>query len=805
MIQEEPIKVAVWHALNTYCYEDAIFLAERLYAEVKNEELLHLLATTYHRSGNTKRAYYLLKNSTFTSNHNKYLFSVVCYKLEKLREAEISLTGTYNPTAPKSPTVIANEYGSLAGAVLQLLANIYRKLDCLTKAATHYKQSLRCNPFLWMSFENLCQIGEKVDPDDYFKRSNDFKASTQHYSCSLSFSLPQPVVSPLNPLPQYDNTPSENQDPTKALPLLTSTVIKPVKGQLGNKTNNSDINMPPPPIPPMGGGKNARQRILRSQISESPVTPSFGIIQQLDSPWDAGASPLFITPPISTLASKIPTKAPLKAPKKIPNKHPQSTQKSLNISGSPSSIATPSQSPEGMNYGLRRSSRLFGSSSTSRDIKRTPRVKFDDNVKVATPGKKTKSRLNRPATTNPLTPTSQNIQTTTSSISKSTQKINKELYEKEEKPSMPSPIQQSTDGLMKLLVSIGKAYQALAFYDCKRAIELFDNLPLHQLSTSRLMEKLAISYYECGENTLAEKAFDKVRELDPYYIEEGMAIYSSLLWLTRKDMKLSSLAQDLVDHDKFSHISWSAMGNCYSLQKEHDLAIKFLERAIQIKPDFSYGYTLLGHEYTFTDENERALSFFRSAIRHNERHYNAWYGIGMIYYRQERYTLAEHHYQKALSINPKHSVLLCNLAVTQNELGRSSAALESLDKAIQLNPKNALCKYHKASILLAKGRPQDALDILEEVKKIESKDSLVFYMIGKVYQQLNEPHLAQMNFSWAMDLDPQGTNTMIKEAMSQQRFASLEEDEFDGEDDEMMDEDTNEQTVDDELRMFDQE
>ena len=32
-----------------------------------------------------------------------------------------------------------------------------------------------------------------------------------------------------------------------------------------------------------------------------------------------------------------------------------------------------------------------------------------------------------------------------------------------------------------------------------------------------------------------------------------------------------------------------------------------------------------------------------------------------------------------------------------------------------------------------------------------------------------------MNFSWALGLDPQGTNTMIKEAMNQQRFASIDE------------------------------
>ena len=71
-----------------------------------------------------------------------------------------------------------------------------------------------------------------------------------------------------------------------------------------------------------------------------------------------------------------------------------------------------------------------------------------------------------------------------------------------------------------------------------------------------------------------------------------------------------------------------------------------------------------------------------------------------------------------------------------------------------------------------------------------------------------------MNFSWALSLDPQGTNTMIKEAMNQQRFASLDnttmDEEDDNEDDEFVDGDEGdisggvatpqvEQSVDDEV------
>ena len=70
--------------------------------------------------------------------------------------------------------------------------------------------------------------------------------------------------------------------------------------------------------------------------------------------------------------------------------------------------------------------------------------------------------------------------------------------------------------------------------------------------------------------------------------------------------------------------AWCAAGNCFSLQREHDIAIKFFQRAIQVDPNYAYAYTLLGHEFVLTEELDKALACFRNAIRVNPRHYNAW-------------------------------------------------------------------------------------------------------------------------------------------------------------------------------------
>jgi hypothetical protein len=41
------------------------------------------------------------------------------------------------------------------------------------------------------------------------------------------------------------------------------------------------------------------------------------------------------------------------------------------------------------------------------------------------------------------------------------------------------------------------------------------------------------------------------------------------------------------------------------LQKDHDVAIKFFSRAIQLRPDFAYAHTLCGHEHAAKDDWEQ--------------------------------------------------------------------------------------------------------------------------------------------------------------------------------------------------------
>ncbi|XP_063045080.1 cell division cycle protein 27 homolog [Engraulis encrasicolus] len=794
-VLQEPVQAAVWHALNHYAYRDAVFLAERLYAEVHSEEALFLLATCYYRSGKPYKAYHLLKGHSCTTPQCKYLLAKCCVELSKLAEGEQILTGGVL-NKQKSQDDIVTEFGETACFTLALLGQIYCKTDRLAKGSECYQKSLSLNPFIWSPFESLCQIGERPDPEQIFKLT-----SLQNFSSGGGVN--QPPISPAhtpshNPSHrQVDSVLMETPQDTLELNRLNLESSNPKYSTLGTDSSVSyiDSSVISPDAVPLGstGGSvlskqpqnnkpKSGRSLLGGPAALSPLTPSFGILPLEPSPGDPtylqsyGHSGSGMEPP--------PAAAPLK--KSVARINQVGTKSVFAPSGNsrevipipfnPTQTTAPqtSTTPQVLsptiaapaNVQPRRSSRLFTSaSSTAKENSKKLKMKFPTKI----PNRKTKTKTGKAG----MAP---------SNLNESIEllKLDSSISEGKGGSLGSSQLQAFTlqkaaaDGLMNLMRDIGRGYVALCSYNCKEAINILTQLPTHHYNTGWVLNQIGRAHFELAEYTQAERIFSEVRRIESYRVE-GMEIYSTTLWHLQKDVSLSALSKDLTDMDKNSPEPWCVAGNCFSLQREHDIAIKFFTRAIQVDPSFAYAYTLLGHELVLTEELEKALGCFRNAIRLNTRHYNAWYGLGMIYYKQEKFNLAEIHFKKALSINPQSSVLLCHIGVVQHALKKSDHALETLNRAIGIDPKNPLCKFHRASILFASEKYKAALQELEELKQIVPKESLVYFLIGKVYKKLGQTHLALMNFSWAMDLDPKGANNQIKEAIDKRYLPDDEE------------------------------
>ncbi|XP_063535657.1 cell division cycle protein 27 homolog [Cydia strobilella] len=695
MIVQEPIQVIIWDCLNNYEYDNAIFLAERLHAEVGSEETAFLLGTCYYRCARLNEAHHLLQNIPLTIPQARFLLAKCSIELKNYKDAEVVLGSNIE--------VVASEFGEQAPYALQLLAHIFNITERRSKATDALRKALSLNPFMWSSFADLCNLGEKVDPHQVFQMNN----------TDFSFG----VTTFVNLVNNSENISFVNSN----IPNNTSISMNANVTPMNNVAPRSPMTMSTS-ITPETQAPVKRMHSVFSGLAPIQFSPSFGMLPMEESP-------ILYTPTLTDSNEQ-------KAIPKIVNSLRAQMGQLKDAVFSPTPRCTLGPAP-------RRSSRLFSNNSSYsvKENNKSPSRKF---VAPKSPSRKNKQRTaknNIKANSVETNERSKSIETVTPTL---------------------TPKSSNGVALLNLMRELGDAYKALAFLDCKNAIKLFQDVPAKQLASPWVQTMIARAHYEMAQYEAAAKVFAEIRKTHPCRTE-GMDIYSTCLWHLQREAQLSALAQELVEMDRSDPIAWLVSGNCFSLHKERETALKFFKRAVQMDPYASYAHALLGHEYAVAEETDKALASFRTAVSIDPRNYVAWFGIATVYARQERWKASEVHIRRALTIHPHSGVLRCQLGLAQAALGKMDRALSTLERAVQLDTENPLCRFHRASVLLRAGRPQDALADLHHLKDIAPRESLVYYLLGKVHNELGNKHLALMHFSWATDLDPKGTGGHIKE------------------------------------------
>eukprot|EP00037_Helgoeca_nana_P000210 m.20701 g.20701 ORF g.20701 m.20701 type:complete len:726 (+) comp10271_c0_seq1:41-2218(+) len=699
------LRAAVENCMQWEQYDTAIFLAERLFSEDPSPETIQLLAQCHFRSGHHSRAYSLLKGQT--SLECRFLFARCCYLLNKLQEGELALTGALFPGS----TTELKELNNTNGAAYALLGDICRSSSRSDHAIDCYRRSLEQNPFLWTSFEALCSLGARPDANEYFSVS-DVKIDRL-----------------------VDQLATSAADHSGVGPSVT-TIISDAPLSYARGTPDIVVDTPGVPsafkTPLLPGG--------------TPTTPGIGSFSLAGS----GAT----APVPSALGSPMPWSYETPSPS----------------GAAVTPDVPPGHTPKGPQTSVRRSSRIAKSAAKDGPLVRSRGIRLFSSRKDK--GKEP-SKLKEASTTKPQKKQKQHLGAADAAAAADPELIDggsltgvgRSRWSASTTSVDSVGLKESMVVALGLLEQLGAAMTANADFRCTEAIELLRALPQAHLNTGWTYCNIGKAYFELSKYKEADAAFRMARRLEPFRIE-GMEIYSTTLWHLRQESALSYLAHEVTAADRDAPESWCVVGNCFSLQKEHDAAVKSLERAVQLDPSFAYAHTLLGHEYISNEDFSKALECFRSAVHHDARHYNAWYGIGMIYFRQERFELAEYHFQLAVDINPSSPILLVYLGLAQYDQQKAELALQNLDRAKELDNEHALVQFNRAMILAALDRNEDALEELQVLAIRAPKESSVYYLMGKIYRKLGQGDKALMLFSWSSDLDPKGNNNSIRDAIN---------------------------------------
>ena len=312
--------------------------------------------------------------------------------------------------------------------------------------------------------------------------------------------------------------------------------------------------------------------------------------------------------------------------------------------------------------------------------------------------------------------------------------------------------------ITQLLNIYSDIIKKISNYDCEAALEiLLKKIPSNQFKSCYIYTLIGRCYFELSKYKEAEKYYNMSLSLDPSYLT-GLEYFSSTLWHLKDQFKCCNLAHLCLEQSQFAPETWVVLGNTFSLQKEHETAIKFFNRATQINPAFAYSYTLAGHEYVDNENFNEANNCFRKALSYDERQVNAWWGLGNIQLKEQNYVEAIKLFKKCLNINSHSAVLHFYLGTAYLQNKDIKNALNNLINAQKLDNKNPMIQYQIANIYMNQGKNDEALSILKNLEENMPKEAPIYISIGKIYKSKKDYKKALDYFNKAIDLDPKDSN-----------------------------------------------
>ncbi|WRT66427.1 uncharacterized protein IL334_003383 [Kwoniella shivajii] len=729
-----------------------------------DHESLHTLAVCFLQSEEPYSALHLVRDSAgvdFPDDESDprrkqipcygcaLMVAKCCQKIGRFSEGQAVLNRALkrcSPTGLPTPSP-----ASTSASAHLTLACLSHKGKAPEAAVENYQKALQEDPWLWEAFTGLCDIGSPPSLESIF-----LDPPVPSRTSSTRTSRP-PTLSP-NPMPRSSASEMPGFLPTrKQISYL---------GSNGGNGGGSGFF-----TPDVGGGASHRLGMMGNPSSwDTPSVMGDTTFQLPDQPPLPVASkrPLpnlmsTFMPPASHLiptTSRSNASTPVNelAPPKLP-----AMKRARGKDAAKKPIETP-QSQINSNLPLARELRPngFGHGVSARDLKSLELNGHGIGIGIGNGNAidsdlpvRRSSRLKTTSTSKQPTMSKVNHARSRTTRSKSvTSSTSGQTVDTTSPPSMETYLQAVADEYLRDIVRrCAKAYRYLSLYQCQEAILELDTLPENVKNSPWSLDLVARAFYEMADYVQARRAFTQLIEKEPYRLQ-SMDHYSTLLWHLSDPPALSHLSQHLMSINKESPQSWISAGNCFSLQKDHEEAMKCFRRATQVDPNNAYAWTLCGYESIEMEEYERALSYFRNAVRGEGRFYNAWYGMGLVYMKTGKIKYAEHHFRRAVEINPTNAVLLCCVGMVLEQSDDIVQAIHFYERAVHYAPKSPMVQFKRIRALVALQRFDEAISLLEPLSTQAPDEANIFFLLGKCYLRKDKRSEATIAFTTARELQP---------------------------------------------------
>ncbi|MCB0478097.1 MAG: tetratricopeptide repeat protein [Crocinitomicaceae bacterium] len=264
-------------------------------------------------------------------------------------------------------------------------------------------------------------------------------------------------------------------------------------------------------------------------------------------------------------------------------------------------------------------------------------------------------------------------------------------------------------------------------------IEQHPNYMVFQLRKAQICSSL-------GDVKLSLELLSKVEVLDPnneeVYLtkascysqlkdhERAIKYFEKVLEIAEGDDTLDDVLLDLA-------IEYQHVGEMYK-------AIDALKKALMLNPQNETVLYELAYCYDQVNNLEDSIQFYKFYLEDNPYSFTAWFNLGNSYSKMGDFVKAIDAYKFCTSINEDFAPAYFNMATCYNEQERIEEAIESLNECVRVDPEDAQTIGYLGELYEKKEDYNKAIEFY--VKAIEMDDQLAaaWFGIGMVKVNLEE-------------------------------------------------------------------
>ena len=225
-------------------------------------------------------------------------------------------------------------------------------------------------------------------------------------------------------------------------------------------------------------------------------------------------------------------------------------------------------------------------------------------------------------------------------------------------------------------------------------------------------------------------------------LEEAKGIYRKIL-------------RDTPNHPIALHL----MGVIAYQNRENDVALDFIKKALIIKPDYAEAHNNLGVIFKELKEIDEAITCYKRALTINNDYAEAHYNLGVVLKEIGKLDEAITSYKRALEHKPDYAEALYNLGNALNECGELEEAIASYRETITIKPDYAEAHSNLGNVLKIIGKPNEAEFSYRKALAIRPDYAEAHSNLGAVLRELGRLNDAEESYKKALSIKPDFAET----------------------------------------------